>query len=99
MDVEKDWEARFRVSSNTNWWAIVILLALVAIITLPLFIPIYIFLLLGLLPALFVSLILRKMGRRPLNIIGIAAIVVGVWATLLLWWVMASGNAPCSPCL
>jgi hypothetical protein len=96
--VEKDWKARFIVPSSTDWKAIVFVLALPAIITVPFFFPIYVFLLLGLLPALFVSRIMRKIGRRPLNRIGIAVTAVGVWATLLAWWVVAGGNEPCNPC-
>ena len=94
--VEKDWEARFRIPRSTDWKAIVIALA---IITLPFFLPIYIFLLLGLLPAWSVSFIMRKLGRRPLKMIGIAAIALSVWGTLLAWWMVTWGNKPCSPCV
>jgi len=97
-DVERDWEARFSVPTSNDWKAIVFVFALFAIITLPILFPIYIFLLLGLLPAVFVSFVMRRMGRRPLKAIGIAAIAVAFWAALLAWWVIAVGNEPCNPC-
>jgi hypothetical protein len=96
--MEKDWEARFRVPPSTDWKAFFIvlafLLAFLAILPLPILVPIYICLLLGLLPALLVSFVMRKLGRRPLNRIGIAAIAVGVCATLVAWWAVTWGNKP-----
>ena len=98
MYMEKDWQARFRVPPSTNWKAFFIVLALLAIIPLPILFPLSICLLLGLLPALLVSFVMRKLGRRPLNTFGIAAIAVGVCATLVAWWVVTWGNKPCDPC-
>ena len=94
MYVEKDWEARFTVPSSTDRKAIIFVLVLFAILSLPLLFPVYIFLLVGFLPAVSVSFIMRRLGRKPLTTLGIAAIAIGVWATLLAWW----GNKPCSPC-
>jgi hypothetical protein len=73
--MEKDWEARFRVPPSTDRTAIFIVLTLVAIIALPLFWPIHVLLLLGLLPSLSVRFIMRKLGRT-LNMLGVAAIAI-----------------------
>jgi hypothetical protein len=95
MYVEKDWEARFAVPSSMDRKAIVFVLVLFAILSLPLLLPVYIFLLVGFLPAVSVSFIMRR--RKPLTILGIVGIAISVWATLLVWWVVVWGNKPCDP--
>ncbi len=97
MCVEKDWEARFKAPPNTDRQAIVIILALFAIVLAPFFFPIYIFLLVGLFPALLVSFVMRKLGRRPLSKIWIAAIAICVWVTLSVWWLAVWGDKPFDP--
>jgi len=74
--VEKDWEARFTVPPSMDRRAIVFVLVLFAILCLPLLFPVYIFLLVGFLPAVSASFIMRRLGRRPLTTRGIAAIAI-----------------------
>ena len=96
--VEKDWEARFAVPTSMDLKAGVFVLVLLVILSLPLLFPVYIFLLVGLLPALSVSFILRRLGRKPLTSLAIAAIAIGVWGTLFAWWAIVWGSKPCDPC-
>jgi hypothetical protein len=94
MNVEKDWEARFIVPPSSGWRVIGTIFAFFATITLLLFFPLCIFLVFGLLPALSVSFIMRKLGLKPFNALGIAAITIGVGVTLFAWWMVTWGNKP-----
>jgi len=93
MRVEKNWEARFDVSSSIDRTAVIAFVFLLALGGL-FFFPVSIFLLPGILADLSIRFILRKLGRKPLPKLGIAAIAISVSAALFVWWSITWGKEP-----
>ena len=88
----KDWEARFRVPPRNDRFAIITALTLFLIAIAPLFFPFYIFAAVGLLPALGVRFVMRKLGRAAPGPLGVVGIAVGVWILLVIIFLLSPAS-------
>ena len=93
MLVEKNWEARFNISSSTDRTAGIVFVSLLVLGGL-FFFPVSIFLLPGILAALSIRFMMRKLGWKPLPTLAVAAIAISVSAVLFVWWLITSGKEP-----